>query len=183
MRTVTNDEPLMDPSLQGNDLAISHGTAFLAAVILAAVIGVIAVLSHNNPGSTGTSDAPSSPQHSKSALTDKQYAFARDLVRREIRRESAVVISATVTVSHGTVTDCDCGYPCMSGRLLNIKLIGNFPRIVISPVPPQQGTTPPDATVHAVILTADGKSGRACRISVQTGHVSPEPGAIPLALK
>lgn len=159
-------------------------------VVVAALSGQGSSLQHN-PGPADTSGSP--------ALTDQEYAFARNVVRHEIRRIDAVLTSATVTVSYGTVTDpnidqligeshhvtvgygrvtdSNVGYPCMSGRLLNIKLIGDFPHIVVSPMAALLGTTPPDATVHADVLTADAKTGRVCQIGVQTGKVAPDPGA------
>lgn len=202
---------LMSPPPLGKKLARQRLTAFLtvaASVAVVAIICGIAVLSHpgsslqHNPGPADTSGSPAPTQHSNSALTNQEYAFARDLVRREIRHVGAVVTSgtvtmgygrygslwrsrdvvtgATVTVGNGTVTNSNIGYPCMSGRLLNIKLIGDFPHIATSPIPPQPGATPPDATVHAVVLTADAKTGRACLVGVQTGEVAPVPGAISL---
>jgi len=116
-------------------------------------------------------------QHDKSALTYKEYAFARKLVRSEIRKESAVLISATVTVGYGKMFDSNIGYPCTSGRLLHIKLIGDFPHITTGGLAVQPGAPFPDTTVHAVNLTADAKTGSPCLISVQTGKVAPAPGA------
>ena len=118
-----------------------------------------------------------SMQHRKSALTEKEYAFARELVRSEIRKEGAVLTSATVTVGYGKVFDSNIGYPCTSGRLLHIKLIGDFPHITTGGRAVQPGTTLPDLTVHAVNLTADAKTGRPCLIGVQTGEVASASGA------
>lgn len=123
-----------------------------------------------------------STQHRKSALTDKEYAFARELVRSEVRKESAVLTSATVTVDYGTVFDSNVGYPCTSGRLLQIKLIGEFPHITTGGLAVQPGTPLPNMTVHAVNLTADAKTGRPCLVSVQTGKVSPLSNAVSLPI-
>lgn len=125
-----------------------------------------------------------STHHRRSALTGQQYAFARELVRSEVQRESALLSSATITVGNGKVFDSNIGYPCTSGQLLHIKLIGNFPHIVVSPLAQvQPRAAASDATVHAVNLTADAKTGRPCLIGVQTGKVAPEPGAESLPIK
>lgn len=120
---------------------------------------------------------PTSTQHRKSALTEKEYAFARELVRSEVRKEGAVLTSATVTVGYGKVFDSNIGYPCTSGRLLHIKLIGDFPHIVVGRHPKQPGETTLDLIVRAVNLTADAETGRACLLGVQTGKVAPASGA------
>jgi len=72
--------------------------------------------------------------------------------------------------------DANVGPPCTSGKLLHIKLIGSFPRIVHGGYggPPP---TPSYQPVSAELITADAQSGKACLISVQTGPESPEPGA------
>ena len=121
-------------------------------------------------------------QQSGSALTVREYVLARALVRGEIRREGAVVTSATVTVSSGEVIDSNIGEPCISGRLLNIKLIGDFPHTITDGHAVKPGDPIPDFTVHADVLTADAKTGRPCLVGVQTGKVAPEPGAESLPL-
>jgi hypothetical protein len=118
-------------------------------------------------------------QHNHSPLTDHEYAVALDLARQEIGRDDATVTSATVTLGHGTVTDSNIGYACTSGRLLHILLIGDYPHIVTTGNPVMAGSTE-DFTVHAVVLTADAESGRACLLGVRTSAVAPEPGAISL---
>lgn len=157
---------LVSPPPPGKKLARQRRTAFLMAAALVAVVAIVFCIAFAAP-----------TQHRKSALTDKEYASARELVQSEIRKESAVLISATVTVGYGKVFDSNIGYPCTSGRLLQIKLIGDFPHIVISPHPKQPGETTLDLNVHAVNLTADAKTGRPCLISVQTGEVAPASGA------
>jgi hypothetical protein len=121
-------------------------------------------------------------QRSSSALTAQEYTFARNIVRSEISRLRDVVTSATVTVSEGKVLDPNTGYPCTSGRVLNIKLIGDFIYIVIRHPAVLPGSPQPDYTVHAEMLTADAKTGRPCLIGVQVGKVAPEPGAVSLPL-
>lgn len=115
-------------------------------------------------------------------MTAQEYTFARNIVRSETSRLREVVTSATVTVSEGKVIDSNTGYPCTSGRLLNIKLIGDFIHIVISHPAVLPGAPQPDYTIHAEMLTADAKTGRPCLIGVQVGKVVPEPGAVSLPL-
>ena len=88
-----------------------------------------------------------------------------------------MVTSATATIGEGTVMDPNAGPACTSGRLLHIKLIGTFPRIVHGGYggPPP---TPSYAPVSALLLTADAVSGKACLIGVQTGATTPDPGAV-----
>ena len=157
---------LVSPPPPGKKLARQRRTAFLTAAALVAVVAIVFCIAFAAP-----------THHRKSALTDKEYAFARDLARSEIRKESAVLISATVTVGYGKVFDLNIGYPCTSGRLLQIKLIGDFPHTVTTGLPMIPGAPTPDFTVHAVNLTADAKTGRPCLISVQTGEVAPASGA------
>lgn len=168
---------------RGKKLAVRRRTVFLTIAALVAVVAIaccITVLAgrgssvHHNPGLVGASGSP--------ALTDQEFAFARDLVRNEIRRENAVLTSATVTVGNGRVTNSNLGYPCMSGRLLHIKLIGAFPHITTGGRAVQPGTPLPDMTVRALNLTADAKTGRPCLIGVQIGKVEPASGAVSLPI-
>lgn len=135
----------------------------------------------SSPPAHGPAESRSAAQY---ALTDQEYAAAVALARDEVRADEANVTSTTVTVGGGTVTDSNMGYHCASGRLLHIKLIGMFPHIATTGHPPGPDNTaaPEDFTVHAVLLTADAETGRACLTSVQTGDVVPEPGATVLAI-
>lgn len=145
----------------------------------------LAILPFVLAGCATQSDHSAAPitQKSGSALTAQEYNFARQLVRSEIRRDDAVVTKATVTISSGKVVDSNIGEPCTSGRLLNIKLIGHFPHIVISPHPLILGNPGPASTVTAVSLTADAKSGRLCLMGAQIGRVALDPVAESLPLK
>ena len=160
---------LLSPPTPGKKLARQRQIALLTAAI--AVIAILAWAVLSGRGST--------TQHNHSPLTDHEYSVALDLARQEIGRDDATVTSATVTVGHGTVLDSNIGYACTSGRLLHILLIGDFPHIVTTGNPMMAGSTE-DFTVHAVVLTADAESGRACLSGVRTGAVAPEPGAISL---
>lgn len=136
------------------------------------------------------SPAPSvhspAPRHTggHDGLTDQEYAAAVALARREVRKADAHVTSATAEIGRGVVvTNANLGYPCTSGKVLRIKLIGTFPHTTATGLDTRGSTvTAADYTVHAVLLTADAESGRACEESVQTGEVAPEPGATVLTL-
>ena len=170
LRTMTDEVRLMSPP-PGKRLARQLRTAFLAIAASVAVVAIVCCIAF-----------AASTQHHKSALTDKEYAFARQLVRSEVRQEGAVLTSATVIVGYGKVFDSNVGYPCTSGRLLHIKLIGEFPHITTGGIAVQPGTALPDMTVRAVNLTADAKTGRPCLIGVQTGKVAPAPNAVSLPI-
>lgn len=127
--------------------------------------------------------AISPTRHSNNVLTAQEYALARDLVRSEIRREGAILTSATVTVVYANMIDSNIGYRCPSGRLLQIKLIGDFPHTITDGHVIRPGDPTPDFTVHAEVLTAGAKTGSPCLMGVQTGKVAPESGAESLPLR
>ena len=89
-----------------------------------------------------------------------------------------MLTSATVSIGEGTEALANAGPPCTSGKLLHIKLIGRFPRIVHGGV-----TGEPYEPVSAVLITADPVSGKPCLIGVNTGTQRPEPGAVLLFKK
>lgn len=164
IRYVSGEEPAMSSPLPKRK-------RWNACFTIVALITFVAMLS-------GTAFALSM-KHYQIAITKKEYAFASALVRKEIRQQvDAVITSASVTVSYGKVSDSNIGFPCASGQLLQIKLIGNFPHIAISPVAVKSGGPTSDSTVHAINLTADAKSGPACLIGVQTGNATPAFGAV-----
>ena len=170
MKAMSDQARVVSSSPQGKKLARQRRIALLTASV--AVVAVVGWAALSGRGST--------TQHSHSPLTDHEYALALDLARQEIGRADATITSATVTLGYGKVTDSNIGYACMSGRLLNVLLIGDFPHTTTSPMVPRSGETSKDLTVHAVVLTADAESGRACLVGVRIGDVVPEPGAISL---
>jgi hypothetical protein len=94
------------------------------------------------------------------------------------------ITSATATVSAGTVTDANYGPPCTSGTLLHIKLIGTFPNIAVGGYATDHASSEGDNySVSAELITADPVSGKACLLAVQTGAVTPDPGAAVLFTK
>jgi hypothetical protein len=118
-------------------------------------------------------------------LSQDEMAEAESVARLAIADQDASVYSATVIERPGRVRDSNTGHPCLSGRELQIKLIGKFPHTVTTghPVPP--GSPAPDFTVRAMIITADAESGLPCLVGVQTaenGEPTPLPGGIPLAV-
>ena len=73
----------------------------------------------------------------------------------------------------------------MSGRELQIKLIGDFPHAGTTGHPVTPGSPTPDFTVRAMIITADAEPGRACLIGVETaenGEPKPLPGSTNLSV-
>ncbi len=125
-------------------------------------------------GHAPTSEPAPTPE---GGMTSQELAFARDLARKEIAKQHATVTSATVTADDNGLDVSNTGQACKSRRILHIKLIGTFPQIVVSPA-----IGDPDPTVHAVNIDADGKTGLACQMGVQTGRVRPASGAVPLRL-
>jgi len=110
---------------------------------------------------------------------DRAVAVARD----EISDAGASVYSATAIAESGRVLESNTGKPCTSGRLLKVKLIGSFSRIVTTGHPVRLGEPTPDFTVRAVIVTADAQSGQPCLITVQTAEAGePKPLADATAL-
>ncbi|MDQ1680289.1 MAG: hypothetical protein QOI42_1148 [Frankiaceae bacterium] len=106
------------------------------------------------------------------------------VARAEADKESAALTSATATIGDGTVTDTNAGPPCTSGKLLHIKLIGTFPRLVDRSLGDQP--TPRVMKVSAVQITADPVSGKPCMIGVEAneaGTSTPDPGAVLLFTK
>ena len=119
-------------------------------------------------------------------IADRERTLAERIVRQELteeRQKDATIDSASFTVSDGTVNESNTGHVCDSGRLLRIRLIGEFPHIVTTGIYPLEGTeTAQDTTVRAVLLTADYQTGKVCLVGVGTGEVAPAPGATVLAL-
>jgi len=170
MKDMADQARLLSPPPLGKKLARQRRIALLTASVAVVAILGWAVLSSRE------STAP----HSHSPLSDHEYALALNLARHEIGRQDATITSATVTLGYGKVTESNVFYACMSGRLLNILLIGDFPHTVTTGLPKLAGETSHDFTVRAVVLTADAESGRACLIGVRTGDVVPVPGALSL---
>lgn len=136
----------------------------------------------------GESPTPSSPESGESGnLTDRELSLAESIVRQELSEErlkDATIDSGSVTVSKGTVAQSNTGHACDSGRVLRIRLIGDFPHIAVS-VPQSLDSTPAaeDVTASGVLLTADHQTGQVCLVGVQTGDIEPADGATILVVR
>ena len=106
---------------------------------------------------------------------DRALAFARSIARQaEADQVDARITSVSVLVHPGRVarSESNVGRACSSGRLVDVKLIGDFPHIDTTGYPVKPGQHP-DFTVHAVIITADARTGKVCLRGVQTGTITP----------
>ena len=151
------------------------------AVVLPALLLITACAATPSTESTAppatqsaTSEAAPAPE---GGMTSQELAFARDLARAEIAKQKATVTSATVTADNNGLDVSNTGYACTTSRILHIRLIGTFPHIVVTPAIGE-----PDPTPWAVIIDADGKTGRACHEYVQTRSQHPASGAVTLHL-
>ena len=116
-----------------------------------------------------------SPNASEPSLTQDEVTKAVAIAKQVIADQGATVSSASAIARSGTTEDSNTGYPCTSGRELQIKLIGTFPHTVTTGTGGPTGSPASDSTVRAMIITADAASGRACLIAVQTGDGAGEP--------
>lgn len=174
--------PVAGPSQPGRRswLVPLAATASVAGIAL----GVAALSDRGQeekPGNHSVSASTATPTGSAGALSDSETAVAVSTAKAFIRREDASVASATATAADGNITEPNAKGQCLSGRLLHIRLIGTFPKIVTSGHPIDPDSTA-DFTVRAVDLTADAATGSVCVLAVKTGDVAPEPDATPLDL-
>jgi hypothetical protein len=147
-----------------------------AACLLAAIAISGCASSATNRTSDASDISSSAPAHG--SLTDAEFKVAVAVARAEVAKDAATITSATATIGAGTETETNVGPPCSSGTLLHIKLIGTFPHIVISGSPTDDAASEGDNySVSAELVTADPVSGKACLLSVQTGAITPDPGA------
>lgn len=109
------------------------------------------------------------------SLTHQELEVATDVARDEADRQRATITSATVTVRRAQVRQPNTGHECTSPRLLRIRLVGRFPRVVASG-PPGGGE------VRGLLLIADPASHVVCLVGAQVENVEPRPHAIPLTL-
>lgn len=106
----------------------------------------------------------------RAGVSGHDYFLAKDVAAREADRLRAQVVLATVEWRRGRVPDPNYGEPCLSGGLLDVTLIGEFPRTV----------TTGGGTVRAVVVTVDARSGVACQLGVRTTLPAPRVGTVPL---
>jgi hypothetical protein len=148
-------------------------------------LAVVAAAALSACDESPTSEDPESSAE-PGTIADGERTLAERIVRQELSEErviDATIDSASFTVSDGTVTQSNTGHVCDSGRLLRIRLIGDFPHITTTgPYALAGTTTAQDTTVGAVLLTADYQTGKVCLVGVGTGEVAPAPGATVLVL-
>lgn len=101
-------------------------------------------------------------------LTPRQYALAVRAANRAVDVGQTHLSSATAVVRSGSVHDPNQGGVCGSGRLIEIRLTGRFPQIGAHRLPGG-----PSRPVTSVEITADGTSGRSCRLELGVGRASP----------
>jgi hypothetical protein len=151
--------------------------ASTAAACLLAAVAIGGCTSSTHRALDDPNISSSAPAHG--SLTDSEFNDAVAVARAEADKGGGTITSATATIGAGTETDPNAGPPCTSGKLLHIKLIGTFSKIVTTGYggPPP---TPSDESVTAVLITADAESGKACLIGVHIGPETPDPGATTL---
>ncbi len=149
----------------------------------------VALLPALLPGLAGcASSRPSGPpfEASRDPAASSDLRTATAVARALVAREGAHLTSAGFTTGTGTVTDSNTGHRCESGRLLHVRLVGDFPHIVTTgPVAPRDPEPVPDLSptgVHAVLVTADAATGEVCRIGVSTDHVGQAAGTTVIGL-
>jgi len=118
-------------------------------------------------------DATSDPRYGASThlgpLTPEQYRLALRAARRAVDLDRAHLASATARVETGPVRNPNLGGMCRSGELIVIRLTGRFPQIGVDRV---RMAVPP-GVVTWVGITADGSTGRACRLDVGVDRTQP----------
>jgi hypothetical protein len=168
-----------------------------SVIVAAAVWWALAGASDQQPSDTGSAAATAGkpspspmasepPMQAEGGLSGRELTFARDIARYEIARAGAKVTSVTVTASAGKEPSHNVGDACMYGRLLHIRVIGDFPHIAVSGKLHFSGSGEAESidgtTVRSMEITADAKTGRACLLGVGTRAVAPEAGAISLPI-
>jgi hypothetical protein len=100
-------------------------------------------------------------------LSDQDRAVATSIARHEASRSARSVSIATATLGTGTVTDSNTGHRCTSGKLLRIKVTGqwNIAHGVAGPLLQPTSPAASVASMQTVILQADPTTGFACLIS------------------
>jgi hypothetical protein len=144
-----------------------------AVLVVAGVVVATAAVTQTVPPAATPAESP----HGN--LTDEQYAAAVGLVRQEVARVHGTVTTATATLRSGTESTSNMGYLCDSGQVLDIMVFGTF-QITTGGL--LIGASEHAAPVSALLITADAETGRGCLMGVQTGEVSPDPGAVVLDL-
>lgn len=129
----------------------------------------------------GFTVAAPEPSESGGTSVSTEMRLARALVEDQVGPEGDIE-SASYVLRRGAVARPNTGEPCTSGHLIKVKIIGTFPHSVTTGGP-WTSLDDADGDVHAVLITAEATTGRACQIGVQTGDPNPLPGAIDIPLE
>lgn len=132
---------------------------------------------------SGCSQDGSSAATKASSLTDREIAIAERLVAQELQKagDGARLDGASAALSTEAVTQPNTGNRCDADRLILVQMRGTFPHTVTSGGPPAaDGNIADNASVSAMLLTADSESELVCLIAVETGDVEPLPGSVSL---
>lgn len=124
---------------------------------------------------SSTEMPPSDAESTGSVLSKSEITKAVAVAKQVIADQGATVSSASVIAVAGTTEDSNTGSPCTSGRELQIKLIGTFPKSVTTGTGGPTASPSSGAGIQAMVITADAASGRACLIRVQTGDGAAQP--------
>ena len=145
-------------------------------------IGFVVLVACSTACSSDTHAARQAAHHHP-GLSDRQFSAAVQIARHQVRAADASVTVATATLRNGTVTDSNTGHRCVSGKLLHIEILGDFPHIVAAGRPAQPGrhaSNPLPGAVHAELIDADALTRKPCLLSVRTGEVRRDPRATTL---
>lgn len=140
---------------------------FVGSVLVGALAGCgsatsgTAALRPTPPG-RGPSLTNSARDGQVSAPSAAQLRIAEAIARSEGRKYGRHVTAGAAYVTKGIEADPNIGPACESGTLLNVVLLGSFPHDVISAPAPLPGQKQRDLTVRALLITADGVSGKPC---------------------
>jgi hypothetical protein len=146
----------------------------LAALLLLPLLAACS----SDRSSDSTPGSPDARHGADGSLSEAEEATAVEVAREVVADQGASVSSASAIARSRTVASSNTGHPCTSGRVLEIKLIGDFPHTVTTGHAVRDGEPAPDFTVRAMLVTADARSGRACLIGVQTAE-NGEPQPLP----
>ena len=134
----------------------------IVGLVCAAVLTACSAATADDPRPGGSSD-------------DRVLAMARSIAEAtEADQEDAQITSVSMLVRPGRVarSESNVGRPCGSGRLIEVKLIGDFPHIVTAGRPVKPGEHV-DFTAHALVVTADARTGKVCREGCRPGRSHP----------
>ena len=136
------------------------------------IAGIAVILTGLALGGCGT-DSQASSQASEPVpvgVTDDEVSTAIAAARE--RLGEATLTSATVERGRNGVEQSNTGSNCESETVLQVRLFGTFPDVVVTGLPGES-----DPNVTFVDLTVDAETGETCLVSVGTGAATPDSGA------